>query len=423
VCKRQRPEVSNFVPEYPSRRIRKVIGKIKEQISRIRTNLTSLDNQPISKAALVIILFLDIFILISVFNGLDEHTRQLPAPDDYIPYSCRDIVINRDWNPTNRIDNLSTIIISHSNDYYQVAEKKKDRHLVCAPFLDLIDQIKNEKELAAAFEDRSRFDHESKDLQRTIGNLKGAYDTSLLETIAKQKEGQANVDQIKKDLQEKTSALNTLRGQIDALELKINGNGKVRLLWDKLQGLQQADREKLRADLRSIYFWYPIKRLGMQMIFLLPLFAVFYAWNNASIRKGRGIQALVSTHLTVVSFIPIFFKIIETVYDIIPKKLLKKLIDLLESLKLVAIWYYLVIALAVGASLFVIYIFQKKIFSREKLIERRIAKGQCQQCGKHLPPGSASCLFCGFAQFKACSSCNRPTLVFGKYCRECGKAQ
>jgi len=400
-----------------------VIGTIKDRLSRIKANLTRLDDQPISKAALVVILFLDIFILTSVFNGLDEHTRQLPAPDDSIPYSCRDIVINRDWNPTNRIDNLSSIIISYGNSYYRMEEKKKDRHPVCAPFLDLFDQIKNDKELAAVFEERGKFDREAKDLQRKIGDLKGAYDTSLLETIARQKEGQANVDQIRKDLQEKTNTLNTLRGQIDALGLKINGNGKVMLLWERLQGLQQTDRERLRADLRSMYFWYPIKRLGMQMLFLLPLFAIFYAWNDASIRKGRGIQALISTHLMVVSFIPIFFKIIETVYDIIPKKLLKKLIELLESLKLVAIWYYFVIALAVAAALFVIYIFQKKLFSREKLMERRIAKGQCQQCGKQLPPGSQACSFCGFAQYKACSSCNRPTLVFGKYCRECGKAQ
>jgi hypothetical protein len=248
-----------------------VIGRIKDRLSRIKTNLTRLDDQPISKAALVVILFLDIFILTSVFNGLDEHTRQLPAPDDYTPYSCRDIVINRDWNPTNRIDNLSSIIISYSNSYYRIEEKKKDRHPVCAPFLDLLDQIKNDKELAAVFEERGKLDREAKELQRKIGDLKGGYDTSLLKTIARQKEGQANVDQIKKDLQEKTNTLNTLRGQIDALELKINGDGKVRLLWERLQGLQQTDRERLRADLRNIYFWYPIKRLGMQMIFLLPL--------------------------------------------------------------------------------------------------------------------------------------------------------
>lgn len=400
-----------------------MLGKIKEGFSKVRMNLTVLDDQPLSKAALVIILFLDLFILTSIFNGLHEHTRQLSAPDDYIPYTCRDIVINREWNPTNRIEYLSHIVLTHRNSYYEPVEKKSSRHPVCAPYLDLFDQIKNDKELAAVFEDRSKFDRESRDLQRTIGNLKGAYDTSLLETIAQQKEGQANVDQIKKDIQGKTDALNTLRGQISALELKINGHEKVRLLWARLESLQPSERDQLRADLRSMYFWHSLKKLGMQMLFLLPLFIVFYAWNNASIRKGRGIQVLVSAHLLVVSFIPIFFKIIETVYDIIPKKLLKRLIELLESFRLVAIWYYLVIALAVAAAMFVIYIFQKKIFSREKLIARRIAKGQCQQCGKHLPAGSAACTFCGFAQYKACGSCAKPTLVYGKFCRECGKAQ
>jgi hypothetical protein len=400
-----------------------IFGYTKDKFSRIRSNLTSIDSQPLSKAALIIIIFLDIFILTSIFDGLDKHTRQLSSPDEYIPYSCREIVINRDWNPTNRIDNLSGIILSYNNSYYQVEEKKKGRHPVCATYLDLLDRMKNNKELTALFDDRNKFEHEAKDLQRDINNLKGAYDTSLLEAIAKQKEGQANVDSIKKDLQTKANSLNTLRAQIAALEQKINGNETIKLLWEKLELLPSADREKLRSDLRALYFWHPVKRLGMQMLFLLPLFAIFYAWNNASIRKNRDSQTLVSSHLLVVSFIPIFFKIIETVYDIIPKKLLRKLIELLESLKLVALWNYLIIAVAVAAALFLIYIFQKKLFSRDKLMERRIAKGLCQQCGKHLPPGSQSCPFCGFGQFKTCGACNQPTLVYGKYCKACGKAQ
>jgi hypothetical protein len=397
-------------------------GKFKDAFARVKGNLTSLDHQPLSKAALVIILFLDLFILISIFNGLDEHTRQLSSPDDVIPYSCREIVINRQWNPTNRTDNLSQIVLSHSTRYDQDEERKRARHPVCEPYIDLFDRIKNDRELIAFFEDRAKFVQETRDLQREIGNLKGAYDTSLLETIARQKEGRANVDTLKKDIRQRTDALNTLQGQVAALDQRINGNEKVRQLWELLQGLQEQDRETLKADLRSLYFWHPVKRLGMQLLFLLPLFAVFYVWNNASIKRGRGIQTLVSSHLLVVSFLPIFFKIIETVYDIIPKKLLKRLMDLLESLKLVAVWHYLVIALAVAAALFLVYIFQKKLFSREKLIERRIVKGQCQECGKHLPPGSAACPFCGFGQFKPCTHCGKPTLVYGKFCRECGKA-
>ena len=187
---------------------------IKSRFSKVKSNLTSLDSQPLSKASLIIIIFLDIFILTSIFDGLDKHTRQISSPDEYIPYSCREIVLNRDWNPTNRMDNLSGIILSYNNSYYQIEEKKKGRHPVCAPYLDLLDQIKNNKELIALFDDRGKFEREARDLQREIGNLKGAYDTSLLETIAKQKEGQANVDALRKDVQTKTNTLNTLRAQI-----------------------------------------------------------------------------------------------------------------------------------------------------------------------------------------------------------------
>lgn len=395
-------------------------AKFKDKFSKIRTHLTSMDDQPLGKAALLIIIFLDIFILVSIFNGLDAHTRQLSSPDVYIPNACREIVVNHQWNPTNRIDNLSQIIISSSTSYFREDEKKNERHPVCAPYIDLVDQIKNDKALISIFEDRNKSEREARELQREIDSLKGAYDTSLLETIAKKQESPTKVSATREDFIKKTAALDTLKSKIATLVQSINNDAKIKLLWEKLQTLQEQDRQRLLSELRTINFWYPVKKLGMQMVFLLPLFIVFYAWNNASIKKNRGLQTLVSSHLLGISFIPILCKIIETVYDIIPKKLLKKVIELLESLKLIAIWHYLVIALAVAAALFMIYIFQKKLFSREKLIERRISKGECQQCGKHLPSGSTACPFCGFVQYKPCSNCNNLMHVHGKFCRECG---
>ena len=392
----------------------------KDLFGRIRTNLTRLDDQPLGKAALVIILFLDLFILISIFDGLDEHTRQLTSPDEHIPATCRQIVLDRTWNPTSRLEDLSSIVLAYSTSYYPIEVAKQDLHPLCRPYVDLLDRIKKDKGLSDAFEDRSGFVREAGDLRREIANLKGAYDTSLLESAAGQREGMANVELIQKQVREKTSALNTLTGQIASLDQKINGNERIRQMWKMLEDLTTGDRDRLRADLRRLNFWFPVKRLAMQLVFLLPLVAAFYFWNGASIRKGRGVQTLVSSHLLVVASIPVLFKVIETVYDIIPKKLLRKLIELLESLRLVALWHYLVIALAVGGALFFIYIFQKKLFSREKLIERRIAKGQCQACGKQLPALSPACPFCGSTQYKACGQCGKQTLIHGKFCRECG---
>ena len=395
--------------------------KFRETFGRMKARLTSLDDNPLSKAALTIIVFLDIFVLMAIFNGLDRHTGQFSSPGEYVPNACREMVINRDWNSANRMDNLSQIVISYSGSYYRIDEKKKERHPTCTPYIGLLDQIKQDRSLSGTFEARSKAAREAGELQRQIDALKGAYDTSLLESMAGRPESRAKVEATQKDFQQKANALQTVKSRIASLDETINGDAKVTLLWGKLQDLQEQDREKLLSDLRTLNFRYPVKRLAMQMVFLLPLFAVFYAWYNASVRKARGVQALVSFHLLGVSFIPIFCKIMETIYDIIPKILLKKIIDLLESLKLVAIWHYLVIAFAVVAALLLIYIFQKKLFSREKLIERRIAKGECQQCGKHLPAESHACPFCGLVQFKTCGSCNGLMHAQGKYCKACGK--
>lgn len=392
--------------------------KFKNKFAVVRTHLTSLDDQPLGKAALLIIIFLDIFILSSIFDGLAAHTRQLSSPDTYIPNTCQEIVIDRQWNATNRIDNLSQIVTSSSTSPYRQVEKRKEQHPICIPYTDLLDQIKNDQTLVSFLEERHKLKGQAEELQLEIDSLKGAYDTSLLETIADREDTDA--DEIKKDYQEKTRALNALKPRIASLEQTLNNNPKVRVLWERLDGLQEQDRQKLLNDLRTSNYWYPVKKLGMQLIFLLPLFVVFYAWNNASIRKNRGLHTLVSSHLLAISFIPILSIIIETVYDIIPKRLLREIIDLLRSLKLVAIWHYLVIALAVAAALFLIYIFQKKLFSREKVIERRISRGECQQCGKHLPVGSQACPFCGFRQFKTCNNCSSLMHVHGKHCRECG---
>jgi hypothetical protein len=177
----------------------------------------------------------------------------------------------------------------------------------------------------------------------------------------------------------------------------------------------------LLADLRQANFWYPVKRLGMEMVFLLPLFVVFYLWNSRSIAGHRPFQTLVSSHLLVVVLIPVMLKVMELVYDIIPKKFLARIIEFLESLKLVALWHYLLIGVSVVVALALIYLLQRKLFSREKLIDKRISKGLCQKCGQRLPEGSRSCPFCGFAQYRNCSHCSEPTHVLGKFCRTCGE--
>ena len=55
-------------------------------------------------------------------------------------------------------------------------------------------------------------------ITRDVDSLKGAYDTTLLGTIAKQAEEQPDVEAIKGEFQHKAAALNVLTNQIGALE-------------------------------------------------------------------------------------------------------------------------------------------------------------------------------------------------------------
>ena len=389
--------------------------------ARTRQQLTHLDSQPLGRAVLVVVLLLDLFILMSIFDGLAAHTRQLTSPDETIPHTCRALVIDQTWTADKRLGQLSTLATAGSANPYPPRDAKTEHHPLCAPYLDRIARIQADKALVRLFETHQKVEREVRDQQLAIDRLKGAYDTSLLERMAGDTPGQTPVDTSRAEFRTRTAALDGLRAQAATLAQTINARDDIQALWATLEKAPEADRQQLRDDLQRLDFWFPVKQLGMQLIFLLPLFLIFRAWNSASLRAGRGLQTLVSAHLLVVSFIPILFKLVEAVYRIIPHRLLAALFEFLEAFRLVAIWHYLVMAAVIAAALLVIHVLQKKLFSRERLLERRIARGECQGCGKHLPADSSACPFCGYAQFSPCPSCQGQMHRHARFCRHCGE--
>lgn len=393
-----------------------------EKLRRFQQRLTSLDHQPLSRATLVVIVFLDLFIFASIFDGLADHTAQLAGPDERVPPICRSLVIDGEWNPTNRLGSLARTVAAHQTDPNREAVRvdRSQQHPLCAPIVAAYEAIRDDAGLAGNLQESGRLRQETQDLRAELERMKGAYDTTLLETIAGKQPQDKNTTAIRKTMAERTAALNERVGRQALLDASIEQDARVRRLFELVANVSDAQRSALRDELRRLNFWYPAERLGMEMLFLLPLLVVFYFWNAKSIAADRPFQTLVSSHLLVVVLVPVLFKIVELLYDIIPRKLLRQIIELLESLKLVAIWHYLLIGTAIVVAMALIYLFQKKLFSREKLLQRRIAKGLCQACGQQLPPDSQHCPTCGTAQFRACGNCNALTHVHGRYCKACG---
>lgn len=395
---------------------------IRKKINLVKTALTNLNNHPIGKAVLAIVLFLDLFILISIFQGLDDHTSQLSTPYEYIPQHCRDIVIDENWNESNRLIRTAGIVSRYRGSYVYTNEKNRNQevHPICVPILQLLRSMENDKSLSGNLSSLLRLRDQTVQVKYELDRIRGAYDTSLLEVIADKNAVKESTASLKKQVSSQTQKLNTLANKESVSVSLLMQNQYISELFSVIDASSNNNRNILLEELRNLNFWHPVKRLGMEMIFLLPLVIIFYLWNSRSIVASKPYQQLVSSHLLVVVFIPVIFKVMELVYYILPKKLLQYIFELLESLKLVAIWHYVMMGLGIFFALVLIYFMQNKMFSQEKLIKKRIVKGQCQNCGLHLPSDSNACSVCGFMQFKECSHCNKNTYVHGKYCRECG---
>jgi len=387
----------------------------------VRNNLLTLDNHPVGRAALTIVIFLDIFIIVSLFNGLAEHTRQLTTPDEYIPQHCRELVISQNWNATNRVDRIAKLANSY-RERRTLGQVMELQHPTCQTITDLFDQVKKDRSLTNKIKTMTRFKQEARQTRTKLNNVRGAYETKLLETIA-DVDSKSSTATLQREVMESTSSLDALIAQENQTREAFANDEKLVRLFEHLEKLTHDDRENLATEYRDLMFWYPVKKLGMEMLFLLPLMLAFYYWNSISIAKTRPFQLLVSSHLSIVVFIPVLIKIFELLYEVIPQKLLQRIIEFLESIGLVAIWHYLVIAIAIAAAMMLIYLFQKKLFSHDKELAKRIAKGLCQNCGVKLSPDSLACPQCGFEQFHPCNHCNEMTFVHGVHCRMCGQPQ
>lgn len=383
------------------------------------------EKEPLSKMSLIVIIALDIFVVNMIFAGLNDHTALLTSKFEYMPRVCRQAIIENSWIGERQTDKIQTLILAPGTSYRYDAidqldpEEVKKTHPACQKLLSSIRTVKEDKTILNIFRQRKIAQQNKAQLTRNFNESKAVYDTSLLENIAENSK-ESSITTISEISKELSQQINALSRDLASYNNSIIGNGSVAQFSQDLIEIQGKKIEIFR-ELKRYDFWYPIKELAWQFLFLLPLCGLFYLWNSISIKKESSLQVLISSHLLVVSFIPILFKILQLVLDVIPHRLLESVFDLLVSLKIIALWHYILIFLAILLTLVAIYVIQKKIFSWEKIVEKRLLKGGCYACGKKLPQHVESCPFCGTEQKKPCPHCKKKTYIAGKFCIHCGQ--
>lgn len=401
----------------------KIFSNISRKFWDLKTRLTQInESEPLSKLSLIVIIFLDIFILVTIFTWLEDHTRQLPTIESYMSYDCQNTVISADRKDENqRLDIIKNQLNFISYNYYPeikdyISYSSSEIHPICNDIKNLLNTLSWSSQIKELFLELNDLQNLRSKIESELYQVKYRYDTAVLEKIA----DISNEAILLKDQREKLlSELNSINIQIDNVKAKIFENKDYKKLWKYVEKDNYSKQKQLEWDLALAKFWFPVKKLLMELVFLLPLFFIFWWWNNIAIRRQSGTSSLISSHLLVITFIPIFYKILEAIFEIIPKRFFEKILEFLASFKLLAIWYYILVLIWILLSLFIIYIIQKKIFNRSRLNEKRLMHNECYNCWKHLPKDVKYCPYCWVSQYRTCPWCKKDTYVAGKYCIEC----
>ena len=394
---------------------------VRKRFISFKNNLTKIkDKEPLGRLSLVVIVLLDIFVLIVLFKGLADHTNQLTSLSQYAPQTCQEAFINQSWTPENEIDKLQNVVLF---DYYRYSSLStmdlKRMHPKCEEFYINVELIKADSLLMQLFIKRESLQQESNQLNERAASRKPVTDNTLLSDISRKNSFNKHPSISAKNIAE-TDKLEMLTSNLDKINDEIHTKQKIKDLLDTINSWDGKQRLQFIAEIETFEKWYIFREFGWQMLFLIPLFWIFYFWNHRSLKKENGLQLLISTHLLVVIVIPIFIKIIDVVLELIPLHFFKKLFEALAAFHLMAIWHYVLILLSILVAIFLIYIIQKKLFNKKRLQQKRLSNSCCIECGKKLPSNVKNCPFCGMQQVENCSECSVETYVCGDFCINCG---
>lgn len=401
----------------------KFINKLKifkNKLTRLGTN------EPLNFFSIVLIIALDIFVLVNLFQGLDLQTKQLESPRERIPSKCVSLI-----NSVDQFQNVKNILRRQPSYYSNVENKysagyvnQKNKEKIepqCREIFDTALELYENRNLQQLYSQSQNLEKQKDTSQSQIYQYENNYDTMLLEEIADQNRQDSIVngkmDDVKEKIADQRTRITKLETEIAQTNLEIEQSADVK----NFLALIDTHKTELKSLNKKLTFWSPVKKTGVQLIFLLPLLLVFVYFYYRSLKKNRELLILIFAHLLVVVSIPIFFEVFHMLFDILPFHILEDLLELLEAMNLVVIWNYLLILIGIGVALGLIYLVQKKLFSRQRMYLKRIAKGKCLACGMKINANTEYCYNCGEKQVVQCPHCSKLTYKTGVCCVNCGK--
>jgi hypothetical protein len=408
-----------------------MLARLRRLLSQFFSKSRTINNEPLNKVSLIVIILIDIFILFNVFIGLDDISRWHLSPTQ--AYPCyfewenyqRQTTKDKDYEIVRLSFPYDTIGQPSFQQKYQQAETG---HLgkvseICLKYAEQKDQIKNsEKQQTIKIIDQKQGNISA--FEQKNRNIRAQYDSTLLEKIAGQSREQSinpvGAERAKLELDQNNRNISSLKKEIFNLknELVSKPESVSFLAFIK----DENKFKELEKGYKQASFWYPSIQLTFQSLFLLPLILIALFVHRFSQIRGYGLISLISWHLLVIFFIPLIVKIFEFLQVGAIFKFLFNIISALFGGLLFLISYvYILLIPLVGFA--IIKLFQSVVFNTKVQAANRVQNSRCIKCAKKIRSIDAHCPHCGYYQYVECPNCHNLTYKHLPHCKHCGYVQ
>lgn len=410
-----------------------MFAAIQRAIRQLVRKSTYVRHSSINKVSIVILILIDLFVLVNVFNGLDSIARWPLAPQEEFPCYTAYADYRRTPQKGTADFDAQTIL-----NLIRPAELSPAPPLA-APFLNStkparlgdvsslcttpqrlekeINSAANVQIKAVITKERARI----AGFNQEIAELKRQYDSTLLEKIA----GQSNQNSINKVPAERVKASIAENNAKIAASQAIVRNQQIQLLQKPAPSAylkllkDEAGYKTIKSAYDSAEFWYPNKQLLLQTLFLAPLIALAYWLHISALRRNRDLLALLTWHLLLIFCIPLLVKLLQFLqFGNLVRIVLDAITALLGGLLFIASYALILVIPLLGFGL--IKFLQRFVFNPQVQAKNRIQKGHCIRCNFKLSPDAAFCSYCGFHQFIDCPNCHNRAYKYMTYCKHCG---
>ena len=391
-----------------------------------KNNFVYTGSEKLSKLTILFIIFLDIFIFITIGLGIDFQIKVLNNPNVTFSQQCRNIVNSKSLNDFN---NYIYTYENYNNKYQSIKEKEIDPR--CNTIVnEKLKIVKSEHNIKILKEKQRKINQQQSKVNSELFYLRENYNTVLFEKMSSQDSSKSIIkddissENIKSKYNKYLKHNEELKKQKENIAKEFSNSKSVKEFIEFVD----LNKKQILGDYKSASKSYKIKKELISLIFLFPLLFLSLYIMKKYLKNEKYTLYIMFKNIVIVILVPTIISILNLIYILLPKIFLEKVLNFFYQIEIPFVVYYFIIGLFILIFGYIIVKIQKRYRENIKKLEQNSIsniqsynKSICVKCQNKVD--YLNMKFCPSCQNELkikCPSCNKDTIKNLNNCFNCG---